>query len=134
MYRNLGRKLKIIARVCFWVLLVGGVGFGLWALIWGPHGLEIPAALGMAAMPLVAWLLSLGLYTLGQMVENSDIRTDLLLRLNQTQGGAYAVQLPGQTAAQPQPRPQQPVYGQPAPDTAQDYYYAQPGADPYYGG
>ena len=82
MYRNLGHKIKLIAKVCRWVLfalleLAGAAGL---IMSRGTRSMAIGGAAVMALGPLVAWLCTLLVYTLGHLVENSDIRTDLAVR------------------------------------------------------
>lgn len=82
MYRNLGNKLKVIAKVFRWVLFAAMEAAGLYMLFFdAPQTNQaLIATCIMALAPLVAWISSLPFYAIGHMVENSDIRTDLAIR------------------------------------------------------
>ncbi|MBQ6173300.1 MAG: hypothetical protein IJK28_01595 [Clostridia bacterium] len=145
MYRNLGHKLKTIAKIEFWVILAASAGAGAWLLFFAEMGLEFAGALLMVLSPLLGWLCSLLLYVLGHLVENSDMRTDMALRRFQQmsnsqrtpqQPPAYPQEQPAYAGAQPA-QPYAPEQGaQEAPAQPSPYYggspYAQPGASPYY--
>ena len=79
MYRNLGNKLKVIAKVFRWVLFGALEALGAITLFtsYPEMGRALAATAIMALAPLLAWISSLGFYALGHVVENSDIRTDL---------------------------------------------------------
>ena len=116
MYLNLGSKLKRIAKVLFIVLLAAVELAGLLAIA-APVGFAggIAASartflgvgrivLAMILAPGILWLLSVPLFILGHIVENSDIRTDLAVR-----GAA------GDAPYRPEPQQQaQPAWEQPA--------------------
>lgn len=128
MYRNLGHKIKLIAKVCRWVLFGLLEAAGLAGLvISGVYGGSISMALAgtavMALGPLLAWLSSLLLYTLGHLVENSDIRTDLAVRQYKLMT-AVPAPAPAPVPA-PAPAPVPAGYEAYAPDAA--YYASTPG-------
>ncbi|MCR4887476.1 MAG: hypothetical protein K5919_11235 [Clostridiales bacterium] len=82
MYRNLGHKIKTIAKVLRWVNFAAGEAVGAIMLLYNNPDFQralIGAAI-MALAPLLGWILSLIIYTIGHLVENSDIRTDLAIR------------------------------------------------------
>ncbi|MBR5344913.1 MAG: hypothetical protein IK127_03735 [Clostridia bacterium] len=91
MYLNIGAKLKMIAKVVFWVLTVAVEIFGVLLVT-----RVIPGAwfsldvfgtlLVMALAPAVFWLLTVVLYAAGHLIENSEIRTDLAVRTAAAQG------------------------------------------------
>ena len=86
MYKNLGYTIKSIARIGFWVLLAAVEIAGVIQIVRNfSYQYAFPSMLlstlaVMAVAPGVLWLMSLALYTIGQMVENSDIRTDLAIK------------------------------------------------------
>ena len=100
MYRNLGNKLKVIAKVFRWVLFAALEALGAITLFtsYPEMGRALAATAIMALAPLLAWISSLGFYALGHVVENSDIRTDLAIR----QYAALRAAAPGGAKAAPQ--------------------------------
>jgi len=82
MYRNLGHKIKAIAKVLRWVSFAAMEAVGAITLLYNNPDFQralIGAAI-MALAPLLAWIVSLTIYSIGHVVENSDIRTDLAIR------------------------------------------------------
>ena len=148
MYTNVGAKLKTIAKVVFWVLVAAveicGVLMLARVLPGAWFSLDVAGTLlVMALAPAAAWLLTILLYALGHLIENSDIRTDLAVRTAAAQGLIRRESVvPGDDRAErrapqqayagaaPQPyvRPTRPQYAAPMPP--QQPYAAAPQARP----
>lgn len=130
MYKNLGYTIKSLARISFWVVLAVAEIAGLLMVIQSFSTITYSsyssyfAALDlftrssllaglvvMAVAPGVCWLGSLALYTVGQMVENSDIRTDLAVKQAKAMSAAAAAVPPPQPAAYQQ-NPYPPEYAE----------------------
>ena len=94
LYDNVGSKMKktakISCKVGIVVSIVGGIALtiageetlrlgGSWARGTG-LGLLIPGLVLLVLGPLFSWLGYMKMYALGEMAENSDIQTDLLVR------------------------------------------------------
>lgn len=148
MYLNIGAKLKMIARVTFWVLLAAVEIFGVLMLTRVIPGawfsLDVAWTLViMALAPAVLWLLTVFLYAAGHLIENSEIRTDLAVRTAAAQGLIRRESvLPGEdrpsrreapqayAGAAPQPYVRQPYgampQGRPQPYPPQAYAAPQP--------
>ncbi len=128
MYMNLGHKLKVIARVAFWVLLALIEAAGALILVGiaaGRYEAEpVRLAAVIAAMvlgPALSWLFSVPLYALGHMMENSDIRTDIAIRGAAAQG---IINTDFLQMEQPAPKSAKPAAYEPAQpsDDPVDYY------------
>ena len=75
MFENVGGKLKGLAKVICWVGIIGSVIGGIAIMTQGKA--MIAVGIGVAAGgALASWVGSLGLYGFGEIVENSDIRTN----------------------------------------------------------
>ena len=78
MFDNVGGKLKIVAKVCCWagiaLAVICGVAYGI---VSKSFLLAVLTAVGGA---IVFWVGSLEIYALGELVENSDIRTNLAVK------------------------------------------------------
>ena len=76
LFGNIGKKIKLVAKVCFWIELVASVLLGIILIAVGvEENWAFLVALGFMCFllaPVVAWLSSLFLYSYGQMVDNSD--------------------------------------------------------------
>lgn len=89
MFDNIGRKMKIWAKVEFWIAAVGSIAFGITMAVLGNSlGSYNPAnapliVTGVAIMilgPVLSYLGSFFLYGMGELIENSDIRTEQCLQ------------------------------------------------------
>ena len=118
MYKNLGYTIKSIARIGFWVLLATVEIAGVIQIVrnfsyqYAFPSMLLSTLVVMAVAPGVLWLMSLALYTVGQMVENSDIRTDLAIKQAKglAAGAVPPVPQPGYQANYQQP-PYPQTYG-----------------------
>ena len=121
MFKNMGKKIKVLAQVMMWI------GFSLWCIAglvmiangvmrleWGPQGIVmIVVGLIMIGLGfLFSWIGSFITYGFGQIIDN----TDKLVALVEHQTGVTADSIMN-------PQPQYPQYGQP---------YAQPQYQPEY--
>ncbi len=120
MYRNLGNKLKVIAKVFRWVLFGALEALGVIVLFtnYPDMGRALAATAIMALAPLLAWISSLPFYAIGHMVENSDIRTDLAIRQYAALRSAGPA-APKAAAVQEAETPQQPVQQSPSQQPSQ---------------
>jgi len=120
MYRNLGHKIKTIAKVLRWVSFAAMEAVGAFTLLYNNPDFQ-RALLGAAIMalaPLLAWILSLTIYSIGHVVENSDIRTDLAIRQYAALRSAGPA-APKAAAVQEAETPQQPVQQSPSQQPSQ---------------
>ena len=67
-FQNIGKKIKVLAQINFWILTVGGIVAGI-ILFSGPGG-EI-GLLPLLGGPLVAWMLNCFIYGFGELVEKT---------------------------------------------------------------
>ncbi len=87
MYRNVGQKIKTVASIFCWLGITCSILIGLWS-VWKiieytniiKYELIVPIVLYVLAGCLVSWLSSLVLYGFGQLVDNSDIQTKIMIR------------------------------------------------------
>lgn len=74
MFDNIGKKLKMLAQIICWVGIfasaITGIVFMARVSFW--IGLLI-----LVAGAVASWISSLGIYGFGELVENSDIRTNI---------------------------------------------------------
>ena len=76
MFANAGGKIKAVAQVLTWIGIIGSVIGGI-ALI----SMNFIAGLLTAGVgSLLSWVSALALYGFGELVENSDIRTNLVVK------------------------------------------------------
>lgn len=76
MFANAGGKIKAVAQVLTWIGIIGSVIGGI-ALI----SMNFIAGLLTAGVgSLLSWVSALALYGFGELVENSDIRTNLAVK------------------------------------------------------
>ena len=70
MFTDIGKKIKIYARVAFWVASVSGVILGF-LLLTDAYGVEevIPAVVLMIISPLAAWGTTIFMYGLGELIK-----------------------------------------------------------------
>lgn len=101
MFKNMGRKIKILAKITCWIKIIFVVGFGIALMradLTSPANpvtdSTIPVYLTVIASTsqmvlgiltivigvLVSWISSFKLYGFGVLVENSDIRTELAVK------------------------------------------------------
>ena len=111
MFKNMGKKIKVLAQVMMWI------GFSLWCIAglvmiangvmmleWGPQGIVmIVVGLIMIGLGfLFSWIGSFITYGFGQIIDN----TDKLVALVEHQTGVTADSIMN-------PQPQYPQYAQP---------------------
>lgn len=77
MFSNIGGKIKATAKVSCWILIVLFVIAGI-ALM--ASRAVLPGLITMVAGALLAWVGSFVLYGFGEMVENSCIQTNLMIK------------------------------------------------------
>ncbi len=113
MFKNMGKKIKVLAQVLMWLSFAVWCIFGLimiangvMMLEWGPRGIVmIVVGLIMIGLGfLFSWIGSFITYGFGQIIDN----TDKLVALMEHQTGVTA-----DSIMRPQPQYQQPQYGQP---------------------
>ena len=80
MFDNIGSKIKTLAKVVCWIGIIGSVIAGI-AMIatMGSVGV-LSGLLTIVLGALLSWVGSFVLYGFGEMVENSDIRTELAVK------------------------------------------------------
>lgn len=75
MFKNIGSKIKMLAKVTCWVGVIGSVLGGFVTFINAMDGEDslIPIALAMLiAGPILSWVGSFITYGFGQLIENTD--------------------------------------------------------------
>ena len=77
MFSNIGGKIKVATKVCCWIMIVSFVIMGI-ALI--ASGLALYGIVFLIAGPLSTWIGSFVLYGFGELVENSCIQTNLMIK------------------------------------------------------
>lgn len=77
MFSNIGGKIKVATKVCCWIMIVSFVIMGI-ALI--ASGLALYGIVFLIAGPLFTWISSFVLYGFGELVENSCIQTNLMIK------------------------------------------------------
>ncbi len=89
MFDNVGRKIKAWAKALCWVGIILSIGLGVaFILIGDSQGYYNPANLALSCTgaawlvigPVFSYIGSLAMYGLGELVENSDIRTELAIK------------------------------------------------------
>ena len=81
MYENVGRKLMAMAKFLGWVGIIGSfIGGAAVAFMDGDFDIEMILAGVATALggSLISWLMTLGLYSYGELVENTAIMARLL--------------------------------------------------------
>ncbi len=83
MFDNIGEKIKVLAKVLFWIGVLGSFVLAFYYLYmfsgYGGAAIIIFAVTAFAG-GLISWISTIFLYGFGQLVENSD----KLVKLNQT--------------------------------------------------
>lgn len=82
MYKNVGKKIQVLAQVLGWIYLIGGLGSCIAILI-----LQEPIEIALIALGsgFVCMLLTWGLYGFGQLIEDThDIKKSLSFRVDST--------------------------------------------------
>ena len=75
MFDNIGKKIKVLAGICFCVgsgigVICGLISLGLTNLVFTRK--IVFGLLGIVVCPVIMWVLSLMVYGFGQLVDNSD--------------------------------------------------------------
>ncbi len=76
MFRDVGRMLKLAGKLLFYVGIGFSVLYGLFSLLDG----WLTGIIIMLIGPAFAWVASLVVYGIGEMIENSDIQTEIMLK------------------------------------------------------
>lgn len=77
MFTNIGGKIKFSTKVLCWLLIILFVIMGIASLI---SGAILPGIILLVVGPLTAWVSSFVLYGFGELVENSCIQTNLMIK------------------------------------------------------
>lgn len=92
MFDNIGRKIKAWAKALCWVGIILSIGLGIALILigdslgrYGRYNPANPALIGagiawLVIGPVFSYIGSLAMYGLGELVENSDIRTELAIK------------------------------------------------------
>lgn len=76
MFANAGGKIKAVAQVLTWIGIIGSVIGGISLISTSFIAGLLTAGIGS----LLSWVSALALYGFGELVENSDIRTNLAVK------------------------------------------------------
>ena len=80
MFYDIGKKIKTLAKVVCWIGIIGSVIGGIVMIAtMGSVGV-LSGLLTIVLGVLFSWIGSFVLYGFGEMVENSDIRTELAVK------------------------------------------------------
>ena len=80
MFDNIGSKIKALAKVVCWIGIIGSIIAGIVMIAtMGTAGI-LSGFLTIILGALLSWVSSFVLYGFGEMVENSDIRTELAVK------------------------------------------------------
>lgn len=77
MFNNVGNKCKTVAKILCWLGIVGSIIIGLIYIFANNFGFGIGYMIGGCV---VSWIGSLGLYGIGEAVENSAIAANLAVK------------------------------------------------------
>ena len=77
MFSNIGGKIKIATKVLCWLLITLFIIMGIALLV---SGAVLNGIVLLIAGPLTAWVSSFVLYGFGELVENSCIQTNLMIK------------------------------------------------------
>ena len=80
MFENIGGKIKGLAKVVCWIGIILSVITGILAIAAQGSAGFIPGIAIIIVGALGSWVGSFVLYGFGEMVENSDIRTELAVK------------------------------------------------------
>lgn len=80
MFVNIGAKIKMLAKVLCWIGIVASVIGGIAIMAGTGSSGVLPGLLTIVLGTLFSWIGSFVLYGFGEMVENSDIRTDIAIK------------------------------------------------------
>lgn len=80
MFDNIGAKIKMLAKVLCWIGIVASVISGIAIMAGTGSNGVLPGLLTIVLGTLFSWIGSFVLYGFGEMVENSDIRTDIAVK------------------------------------------------------
>ena len=68
MFDNIGNKFKILAKIYFWLLTIASLGTSL-VMLMVDGNLFLFIGLPCLAGPLLAWISSLGIYAIGEIID-----------------------------------------------------------------
>ena len=75
MFKDIGKKIKVVAKVYTWIGIIGGAICGIVLLAFK---IIIPGIIVLIVAPIISWLSMFTLYGFGQLIDNSDIIVNLL--------------------------------------------------------
>lgn len=76
MFDNIGGKIKATAKVFCWIAIIASLILGILVL----YGNTLVGVVFIIMGPLFAWIGSFVLYGFGELVENSCIQTELMVK------------------------------------------------------
>ena len=80
MFSNIGGKLKMVAKIVCWVGIIGSIIGGIVMIASGNSSMIVSGIAVIIGGAVASWVGSLGMYALGEITENSDIRTNLAVK------------------------------------------------------
>ena len=78
MFNNIGKKLKVVAVVFCWIGIIASVVYGIILI---NNYQEVVGAVTIVVGALSSWIGSFALYGFGQLVENSDLQTERMWKV-----------------------------------------------------
>ena len=93
MFKNIGRKIKLLAQIFCWfqilIAVIGGiVVMVLLGKVINPFTAFLAGLLVIALLSLAAWISSFVIYGYGQLIDNTDKLVTLAVRNERRQTGA----------------------------------------------
>lgn len=84
MYKNIGKKIKAVAKVFAWIgiilfVLIGLIMAGVAGVMEGEPGLIVAGIIVAVVGALVSWISSFMVYGFGQLIDNSDMIKDMMI-------------------------------------------------------
>ena len=121
MFKNIGKKIKVLAKVLCWIGIIGGIISGISLIVVGAKGtgiamdyygstsfvsgaaLIVVGVVMLILLPLLSWVSSFILYGFGEMVDNtSDVKQSNEEILNRVSNIAQNVYYSAQNSNQQQ--------------------------------
>ena len=75
MFDNIGKKIKVVASIYCWIGIIASIILGILVI---SEGEDLIGWVVIVAGSLFSWISSFALYGFGQLIDNSDIQTDIM--------------------------------------------------------
>lgn len=82
-FKNIGKKIKKLATICFFVIAVLGILLGLFMIIEGnTKGERIAGLINALVIPFSAWIGSFVMYGFGELIDHTMENTKILKQIS----------------------------------------------------